>query len=88
MDLFQSFSNGLGSPAFNAFNAYSERSDTVDLAVATRAVYTGSGGDIKVTMVGGGEVVFEDVPPGTKLDIRIARLWSTGTTATDVIGLI
>lgn len=75
------------TPAENAFDAFAAKSDTVDLTNATRAIYTGSGGSIKVDLVGSGTVTFTSVPAGTLLPIRVKRLYSTGTTATDVIGL-
>lgn len=75
-------------PARHAFDAYAERSDVADLATSfTRAIYTGSGGNIKVTMVGGETVTLVSVGAGSLLPIAIRRLWSTGTSATDVVGL-
>lgn len=86
-DEFSNYQAGLDSPASNAFDAYALKSDTVDLTTFTRAIYTGSGGNIKVDMVGSGTVTFVSVPAGAVLPIRISRLYSTGTAATDVIGL-
>lgn len=86
-DSFQSNSAGLDSPASRAFDAYAVKSDSADLTNATRALYTGSGGDIKVTTVLGDIVTFKSVPAGALLPVRVARLWSTGTTVTDCIGL-
>ena len=48
----------------------------------TRAVYVGSAGDVKVSMVEGGDVVFAGVNAGTILPIQATKVWSTGTTAT------
>lgn len=86
-DSFQSNSPGLDSPAAHVFDAYAAKSDSVDLTNATRALYTGSGGDIKVTTVMGDTVTFKSVPAGALLPVRVVRLWSTGTTATDCLGL-
>ena len=86
-DAFASHGVGLDSPAPRAFDAYAAKSDGVDLSNATRALYTGSGGDIKVTTVAGDTVTFKSVPAGSILPVRVARLWSTGTTVTDCIGL-
>ena len=74
-------------PAKGAFDAYASKSDTVDLTIATRAFYTGSGGTIKVTTHDKQDVTLVSVPAGTIFPMRIIRLWSTGTTATDVVGL-
>lgn len=77
------------APAQGAFDAFAEKNDGADLATSwTRAIYTGSGGDIKVTMIDESVVTFTAVPAGAILPIQIRRLWSTGTEATDVIGLI
>lgn len=87
-DRFQSNTSGLDSPASRAFDAYAVRSDDTDFATnSTRALYTGSGGDMKVTTVEGDTVTFKSVPAGAILPVRAARLWSTGTTVTDCIGL-
>jgi hypothetical protein len=52
-------------------------------------VYVGGAGDIAVVMAeGGAPVVFGAVPAGTLLPIRISRLMSTDTTATNVVGLV
>jgi len=74
-------------PAKGAFDAYAVRSDTVDFAIAARAFYTGSGGNIKVTTHDKQDVALVSVPAGTIFPLRIIRLWSTGTAATDVVGL-
>lgn len=78
---------GLTAPGLNAFDAYAAKSDSVDLAINTRAIYVGTAGDVKVNMVGGGTVTFKNVPAGSLLPIRVQRLWSTGTAVTDCIGL-
>lgn len=74
-------------PANGAFDAFALKSDTADLTIATRAFYTGSGGNIKVTTLDKQDVSLVGVPAGTIFPLRIRRLWSTGTTATDVVGL-
>lgn len=74
-------------PAKGAFDAYAVRSDTVDFAIAARAFYTGSGGNIKVTTHDKQDIALVSVPAGTIFPLRIIRLWSTGTAATDVVGL-
>lgn len=86
-DKFALNSSGLDSPAERAFDAYATRSDSTDFANAARALYTGSGGTLKVNTVAGDTVTFVSVPAGSILPVRVARLWATGTTATDCIGL-
>lgn len=85
VDNFQSYGDGLDAPAHSAFVVTT--SDTVDLAVDTRAIYVCVGGDIKVNMAGSGTVTFTAVPQGTVLPIRVSRIYATGTTATSMVGL-
>lgn len=73
-------------PATRAFAI--SKSDTVDCAEVTRAVYIGGDGDIAVIMADGGSpVTFVGLTAGTLLPIRISRLMSTNTDATYVVGL-
>lgn len=67
------------------YDIYAVRSDSVDLPRAVRGVYATSG-DLKVTTIDGSVVTFSAFGGGI-LPIEIKRLWSTGTTATSVIGL-
>jgi hypothetical protein len=59
-------------------------SDTAD---NTFSFITVSGsGDVKVTTEAGTAVTFANVPAGFRLRIRTQRVWSTGTTATGLVG--
>lgn len=63
-------------------------SDTVDLPDnATRGLYVGATGTVKVDMVGGGTVTFVGVPAGAVLPIQARRVYATGTTATTILAL-
>lgn len=87
-DRFAGLSEALTqSPATHGFDAYAARSDTVELSQVTRAVYTGSGGTMKVTMASGDVITLAGVPAGALLPIRIRQLWSSVTDVTDAIGL-
>lgn len=81
-DAFATSYSQLDSPAKHA--AAVVPSDAADLPNASRAIYVGTTGDLKVTMVGGETVTFKTVPVGV-LHLRIARVWSTGTTATNLV---
>lgn len=81
-----------------AYNAQAVTpSDSVDLSLAggsftppqtTGALpFVGSTGNLKVTMVGGQTVTFTNIPDGTFMPIQVTRIWSTGTTATDILAL-
>lgn len=80
--------NGLESPALNAVDLDSAKSDAVDLTESTRAVYTGAGGTMIVNMEGTGtSITFANLPAGVVLPVRVKRVLSTGTTATGLVGL-
>ena len=61
--------------------------DGADLPCATRALYVAGGGDLRVRMLGGGEVTFAAVPGGVVLPLRVRRVLATGTSATGLVGL-
>lgn len=50
-------------------------------------LYIGTGGDMKVTMIGGQVVTFFNIPNGAFLPVQVQRVWSTDTTAGDILAL-
>jgi hypothetical protein len=50
-------------------------------------LYIGTGGDLKVTMIGGQTVTFANVPNGAFMPIQVKRVWDTDTNAGDIIAL-
>lgn len=76
---------GMTSPADNA--AAVTPSDSTDLTYISRALYVGTGGNIVVTMMGGGDVTFPNVQDGTFLPIRVSRVKSTSTTASNIVNI-
>ena len=62
------------------------KSDTNELANYSSAIYVGVSGDVKVTTIGGSVLVFKAAPVGL-LQVRAKLVWSTGTTATDMVAL-
>jgi polygalacturonase len=82
---------------FQGFNAESITPDdstnitiggsTIDGLDNGVCLYVGTGGDIKVTMVGNQVVTFSNVPNGSFLPIQVKRVWATDTTASDLLGL-
>lgn len=84
-DQHSGFVEGLTSPADNATAV--TPSDSTDLAYVSRALYVGSGGNVVVTMAGGGDVTFVGVPTGGILPIRASRVKATNTTASSIINL-
>ena len=61
-------------------------SDSVNLATAA-VIYVGVGGNIKVTTAQGTAITFTGVVAGSVLPIQVIRVWSTGTTATNMVGI-
>lgn len=62
-------------------------SDSADLARnAIKGLYVGTTGNVKVTTVGGLTVTFNTVPVGF-FPVQVKRVWSTGTTASNIIAL-
>lgn len=59
--------------------------DSTNLTNETRALYVGTAGNVKITTVGGDAVTLPNLAAGVWHPIRAARVWSTGTTASDVI---
>lgn len=85
-------------PAFQATGAFvitPHDTQTVDQHAGNTngykycALYTASGGDIKVTMCDGTDVTFTALPAGSFIPIQVRRVWATGTTNTSgILGLI
>lgn len=82
---YANYAAGLDAPASKALDVVP--SDTTDLSVFPRGIYVGSGGDVKVTTIGGSTVTFVGVPTGAVLPVRAARVHATGTTASALIGV-
>lgn len=72
-------------PAEHAFAITPQ--DGVDLPAPTRGVYVGTSGDLRVRMVGGGDIMFINLTGGIIHPLRIIQVWATGTTADDIRGL-
>lgn len=86
-DLFKVYGKGeLNTPNYS--HAFSiTPSNTVDFTVATRAIYVGGAGAISVVTINDETVIFVGVPIGTVLPIRAKRVNSTGTGASNLVGL-
>ena len=72
---------------YPAEHAFSITTGPGNLEHVTRAIYVGVAGDIHVLMVGGQEITFLNLAAGILHPIRVQRVMTTGTTATDIIGL-
>lgn len=63
------------------------KSDSTVLEV-TRAIYVGTGGDVAVLMVDDtSAVTFPNVQTGTMLELRVTKVMSTNTTASNMVAI-
>jgi hypothetical protein len=84
-DKYQDFVSGLESPAFNGTAI--TPSDSIDLSITARAVFVGGGGNLRVMLAGGDTVTLNGVIAGMIYPLRVKRVMSTGTSATNLVGL-
>jgi hypothetical protein len=73
------------APGSNAWEVTPD--DDEFLPRASRGIYVGGSGTLKVEMRGIGTVTFQAVPAGMILPIRIIKVYATGTSATGIISL-
>lgn len=71
-------------PATNAEEITANDGTTLD---ETRAIYVGTSGDVKVDTADGDTVTFKNVVGGSILPIAVTKVYSTGTTASDFVGM-
>jgi hypothetical protein len=68
-------------------------SDTVNIFYANagdnqgNVLYIGTGGDLRVLTVSGDDIVFTNIQDGTFLPIQVLRVFSTNTTALNIVAL-
>jgi hypothetical protein len=87
VDLYQGQGKDLLSPASRC--AAITPSDSSSLPVASKAIYVGATGNVKLLAVDDTvPVTFTGVPVGTVLHVRAQQVYATGTTATSLIALI
>lgn len=84
-DAFADHAVGLTAPATRAETI--TPSDATDLARATRALYVGQSGAVRLRTTGGDEVTLANLQGGVLYPVRAARVLATGTTATGLVGL-
>jgi len=60
--------------------------DVNELSNVTRGIYVGSGGDIKLTTIGGDTVTYSNAQSGSTIPVQAKIVFSTGTTATLLLG--
>jgi hypothetical protein len=84
-DAFSTFSPDLSSPCMNA--AAVTPHNSTDLAQTSRALFVGGAGNLVAVMAGGTTVTFTGVVAGSILPIRVTRVNSTNTTATNIVSI-
>lgn len=62
-------------------------SDSTDLNYVTRGIYVGGDGNINAVAPDGTVVLFSGAKAGSVLPLEVARVKSTSTTATGLVGL-
>jgi hypothetical protein len=86
LDTFGAVLDSLIAPARNCFSITPD--DTAALSVVPKAIYIGTGGNLVIRAIDGtSDVTFANVASGTILDIRVAAVRSTGTSAANLVGL-
>jgi hypothetical protein len=84
-DPYNNWSGGLSNPATELYEI--TPNDAVDLATHTRALSVAVSGLIVVTSVGDTTAPIY-VVAGAPFPVRAKRVWSTGTDATGIVGLV
>tara|TARA_R110000772_G_scaffold159796_1_gene270956 strand:+ start:123 stop:389 length:267 start_codon:yes stop_codon:yes gene_type:complete len=50
-------------------------------------LYVGTGGNLRVLTAGGDDVLFTSLPTGSFLPVNVLKVFSTNTTASDILAL-
>ena len=74
------------SPASSAFVITPHA--TNDLREVTRGIYVGTGGNVNLVTYRDETVAFASVPSGTILPVRAKKVLVSGTTASNLVGLV
>ncbi|PHR94171.1 MAG: hypothetical protein COA69_00815 [Robiginitomaculum sp.] len=85
-DRFKYRASGSTGSASNGFPIVPN--DATELAETVRAIYIGGTGTITLVLSGGAELTFTNVPAGIILPVRAISVKSTGTDATNLVGLV
>lgn len=62
--------------------------DTADFTEVPRSLYVGGTGDVAVVFEDNSEVILKNVQAGAFYPVRLKAVRATGTTATDLVGLV
>lgn len=84
-DKFDQNQPGLESPIEDGASIAPD--DVDDLDDVTRAIWVGTGGNVKVDLKGSGTVTLNNVADGTMLPLRVTKVHATDTTASNMVAL-
>jgi hypothetical protein len=84
-DTFKNHTQNLTAPPSAA--AEITPSDTAELSFATRAIYVGTAGNLRLRMLDGSTVTLTNLQSGAMYALRSDRIMATGTTAGGLVGL-
>jgi hypothetical protein len=59
--------------------------DSTDLPTVSKRLWIGGAGNVTLNTVAGTTLVYTNVAAGTYLRVRAARVFSTGTTASNIV---
>ena len=62
--------------------------DTNDITKGARALYVGTTGNIKMITAGGDTGTLKSVPAGAIITVRVKRVFSTGTSASNIVSIV
>ena len=85
-DRFQGVPSGIDGPGDDAFAV--TPSDGAAFAVAARSLYVGTSGDVTLITRAGASIKFTAVPAGAILPVRCVQVMATGTTASNIVGIV
>lgn len=77
----------IDSPGRNAFAITTTDGATNFPVAQTRGLYVGSTGNVKVDLVGGGAVTFVAMAAGVIHPLQVTKVYLTGTTASNLVGV-
>lgn len=86
IDKFKTFARGMNAPASDAFDIVPD--DGQDLPFVTRGLYVGGTGNVRLVTLEGSTTTFKNLSAGTVLPVSASRVLATGTTVSDLIGLV
>lgn len=77
---------GQTSPIIDGFAITPD--DATEVQEVTRAIMVSTMGNVTCTLKGGSSVTLTSLVPGVIYPLRISQVWSTGTTASGIVGLV